>query len=232
MNPPSSGRETAGTGPAPLPAASADPARSVQGRPLDPRLAGDPGGTPGGRSGPPGRASGAGRGDPGVPEALPRAVGTLLEHFSPDRVDRLWLFPPHRRGRREHGLVAASGWAEGSPPAERDGEGRVLATLAYRAEETGRGVTFESRFREEGEAPVDRLPRIMAGVVRRAPTGAGDPAVAEGRGEVRRLAEGLGALGVPWNPPGGTGGAGDGAAGDGSGGGEGKPQETSKGRHT
>ncbi len=134
-------------------------------------------------------------------EALPRAVRALLEQVTPERVDRLWLFPPLRRGRREQGLVAASGWPGGITPKEGVGDRRILATLAYRAEETGKGVTFEGRFHEEGEAPADRLPRIMAGVVRRTPAGAGEPVMVEGRGEAGRLAEGLAALGVPWSPP-------------------------------
>lgn len=82
-------------------------------------------------------------------------------------MDRLWVFPPVRRGRREHGLLVVS--------LVSPGERRTLVTLRYQAEETGRGITFESHLREEGEAPPDRLPRIMEGVVRRSEVEGGDP---------------------------------------------------------
>lgn len=146
-----------------------------------------------------------GRGDPGVPDALLRAVTTLLQQVSPARVERLWIFPPLRRGRREHGLVSAgclpsaeeqAPGTDGTPdPTEKR---RLLVTLAYRAEETGKGIQFHSRFQEEGEAPADRLPRVMAGVVRRAEAGPGDPVLVEGAGDPGRLAAALSQLGVPW----------------------------------
>jgi len=148
--------------------------------------------------------------DPGVPEALPRAVTEFLARVSPQAVDRVWLFPPLRKGRREHGLVAASCFPGGSPspgipPAGIEGgtkaDRRVLITLSYRAEETGKGIQFESRFEEEGEAPADRLPRIMAGVVRRAQAGAGEPMTVQGSGDSLRLSEALGEVGVDWSPP-------------------------------
>jgi hypothetical protein len=143
--------------------------------------------------------------DPGVPEALSRAVTEFLVRVSPEAVDRVWLFPPLRKGRREHGLVSASCFPGGPSPAGVEGglksDRRVLVTLSYRAEETGKGIRFESRFEEEGEAPADRLPRIMAGVVRRAQTGAGEPVSVQGRGDSLRLSEGLGEVGVEWIPP-------------------------------
>jgi hypothetical protein len=167
-----------------------------------------------------------------VPEALPRAVTEFLVRVPPQAVDRVWLFPPLRKGRREHGLVAASCFPGGSPPpgrpsAEREGptraDRRVLVTLSYRAEETGKGIQFESRFEEEGEAPADRLPRVMAGVVRRAQTGAGEPMSVQGSGDPLRLSEALGAVGVDWSPPGSPGEDGLGEEGAGEEGSEGSP---------
>lgn len=148
--------------------------------------------------------------DPGVPEALPRAVTEFLARVSPQVVDRVWLFPPLRKGRREHGLVSASCFPGDSPPPGSPPEGmegrsatdrRILVTLSYRAEETGKGIHFESRFEEEGEAPADRLPRVMAGVVRRAQTGSGEPVSVQGSGEPLRLSEALREVGVDWSPP-------------------------------
>jgi hypothetical protein len=73
-----------------------------------------------------------------------------------------------RRGRRESGLVAVSVFRAGE-------ERRRLLTVAYTAERTGRGLTIEPVFTQEGEAPAELLPRVMEGVVRRAGEGQGDP---------------------------------------------------------
>ncbi len=123
--------------------------------------------------------------DPGVPGAEGRAVEALLERVPAVRIDALWHFPALRKGRREQGLLVAgvfpddAGAGEGAGEGEGAGSGeagrRVLVTLAWRAEETGKGTEFEVRFQEEGEAPRDRLPRVMAGVARRMDEGAGDP---------------------------------------------------------
>ncbi len=105
--------------------------------------------------------------DPGVPDAVARALRALESQVGTPRLDRLWIFPPLRNGRRETGVLAAGCYT--------DSDRRLLVTLAYRSEETGKGIAFESTFQEEGEAPADRLPRIMEGVVRRLDGGAGDP---------------------------------------------------------
>jgi len=105
--------------------------------------------------------------DPGVPEALPRTLIRLRERLGVDVIDRLWIFPPVRRGRREQGLVAVSTFQEGE-------ERRAMITVAYNAEHTGRGVTVEPTFTHEGEAPADLFPGVMDGVVRRSAEGSGD----------------------------------------------------------
>lgn len=130
--------------------------------------------------------------DPGVPEALGRAVAELVERVGPGALDVLWIFPPLRKGRRERGVLAAGC----GPGPER----QTLVTLAWTAEETGKGVAFEVRFAEEGEAPPDRLPRIMEGVVRRAREVPGTPERVELSGEpdrVRSLLRGLGVAPAP-----------------------------------
>ncbi len=50
-----------------------------------------------------------------------------------------------------------------------------MVTVAYNAEHTGTGVTVEPIFTREGEAPADRFPPVMQGVVRRAGEGSGEP---------------------------------------------------------
>ncbi len=98
--------------------------------------------------------------DPGVPEALPRVLIRVRDHFGSELIDRLWLFPPVRRGRREQGLVAVSIFLEGQ-------ERRAMVTVAYTAEHSGAGVSIETSFTQEGEAFPERFPAVMLGVVNR-----------------------------------------------------------------
>jgi hypothetical protein len=105
--------------------------------------------------------------DPGVPGAMGEALRRLADRIPPERMDRLWLFPPIRKGRRESGLLAAGCLTES--------DRRLLVTLAYRAEETGKGIAFHASFQEEGEAPEDRLPRVIEGVIQRSGEQPGEP---------------------------------------------------------
>ena len=118
--------------------------------------------------------------DPGVPEALPRTLVLARERLGAERVDRLWVFPPLRRGRREWGLVAASLFLDGE-------ERRRIVTVAYTAERTGRSLTVDQAFHEEGDAPPELLPRVMEGVVRRAGEGYGEPREVEVGGDPLRF---------------------------------------------
>ena len=98
--------------------------------------------------------------DPGVPDALPRVLIRVRDHFGSELIDRLWLFPPVRRGRREQGLVAVSTFLEGQ-------QRRAMVTVAYTAEHSGAGVSIETWFTQEGEALPERFPAVMLGVVNR-----------------------------------------------------------------
>lgn len=113
----------------------------------------------------------AGDDGPGVPEALPRTLREVEQRIGPDAIDRLWIFPPLVRGRREWGLVAASCF-DGS-------HARRLITARYSAERTGKGLYLESQLLDEGVAPAERLPRVMAGVVKRGPRPLGSPRLVE-----------------------------------------------------
>ncbi len=109
-----------------------------------------------------GREAGDGRDeDPGVPEALPRTLQHLRREIGAERVDRLWIFPPLRNGRRERGLVTASLYLD-------EGERRRVITLAYLAVRSGLELEVRPTLSEEGDAPPELLPRVMEGVVRRA----------------------------------------------------------------
>jgi hypothetical protein len=103
----------------------------------------------------------------GVGGALSEAIRRLGAQVAPERIDTLWVFPPRLRGRTESGVIAAGCYM--------DGERRLLVTMAYQAEETGRGIAFSSSFHEEGEAPKDRLPQVIDGVVRRSAEEGGAP---------------------------------------------------------
>ncbi len=113
----------------------------------------------------------AGDDGPGVPEALPRTLREVGQRIGPDAIDRLWIFPPLVRGRREWGLVAASCF-DGS-------QARRLITARYSAQRTGKGLYLESQLLDEGVAPAERLPRVMAGVVKRGPRPLGSPRLVE-----------------------------------------------------
>ena len=106
--------------------------------------------------------------DPGVPEALPRTLIKLRDRLGVQSLDRIWIFPPLRTGRRERGLVAVSQFLE-------DEERRSMVTVSYSAERTGRGVALEPSFNREGEAMPDRLPGVMQGVVERGGGEKGEP---------------------------------------------------------
>ena len=108
------------------------------------------------------------RSGPGVPEALPRTLARLGDRVGRARVDGLWIFPPLVKGRREWGLVVASCFTSGP-------ERRSLVTARYQAERTGRGLDFDTDILEHGEAPPDRFPRMVDGVVRRSGLELGDP---------------------------------------------------------
>jgi hypothetical protein len=98
--------------------------------------------------------------DTPVPEAMGRLLGLLQKRVDPEAMDRIWIFPPLVRGRKEWGLVAVSCLTD-------DPSQRSVVTGRYAAELTGTGVLFESEFVSEGRAPPDRLPVVMDGVVRR-----------------------------------------------------------------
>ena len=120
---------------------------------------------------------------PGVPEALPRTLLMLGERLGPESLDRLWIFPPLVRGRKERGLVAASRFHPG------DEDRRLLFTAPYVAERTGKGLELECTLEEQGEAPPDRLPRVMYGVVSRSGDELGEAREVELGGDPARFRE-------------------------------------------
>lgn len=105
--------------------------------------------------------------DPGVPEGLATTLALVRGRLAADSIDRLWIFPPMTRGRRERGLVAISCYAEK--------ERRRLFTAAYQARRRGLDLGVAPELVEQGLAPADSLPRVMTGVVRRESLQLGEP---------------------------------------------------------
>ena len=118
-------------------------------------------------------------GDPGVPEAIPRTLQMMARRLGEREIDRLWVFPPLIVGRKERGLVAASCFTD-------DGA-RRLYTAPYAAERTGTSLSVENRITEEGQAPPNRLARVMQGVVRRSEIDLGEPRMVEIAGDPEKL---------------------------------------------
>ena len=105
--------------------------------------------------------------DPGVPEGLATTLALVRSRLGAESIDRLWIFPPMTRGRRERGLVAISCFAETGR--------RRLFTAAYLARRRGLDLGVEPELVEQGLAPSDSLPRVMTGVVRRESLQLGEP---------------------------------------------------------
>ena len=119
--------------------------------------------------------------DPGVPEAIPRTLQMVARRLGEAEIDRLWVFPPLINGRKEWGLIAASCFAAGGA--------RRLYAAQYSAERTGVSLSVDAGLAEEGQAPPDRLPRVMRGVVRRSGIGLGDPRTVDISGDPERFHE-------------------------------------------
>ena len=118
-------------------------------------------------------------GDPGVPEAIPRTLQMMVRRLGESDIDRLWVFPPLIVGRKERGLVVASCFTGGGA--------RRLYTAPYTAERTGTGLSVENDIADEGQAPPDRLTRVMQGVVRRSEIDLGEPKMVEIAGDPEKL---------------------------------------------
>lgn len=103
-----------------------------------------------------------------VPEAMGRLLALVEARIGPEKIDRVWIFPPLSKGRKEWGLVAVSCF-------QPDPGQRALMTCRYSAELTGTGVAFVPELVSQGVAPPDLLGRIMDGVVRRSDLPLGTP---------------------------------------------------------
>ena len=95
---------------------------------------------------------------------LAAALAAAAETISPARVDAVWLFPARQIGPRESGLAVLSVHPEDDPR----GKTRTIYTLGYQAEPRKRGATARTdELAEQGTVPLDRVDRIIEGVLRR-----------------------------------------------------------------
>jgi len=114
---------------------------------------------------------------PGVPEAIPQMLLKISRQLKTETMETLWIFPPLINKRKEWGLIAIGCYTEG--------DSRLLYTARYSARREGSSISLDAQISEEGEAPVDSLPRVMAGVVKRSKIDLGSPKtyMIEGRNE-------------------------------------------------
>jgi hypothetical protein len=99
-----------------------------------------------------------------VNPTLAAALGAIAERIPPERVDAVWLFPARQLGVRESGLAVLSTFAEGDE-ARRT---RTIHTLHYVADPQPKGPPVRTdELAEVGTVPLDRIDRIIEGVLHR-----------------------------------------------------------------
>lgn len=99
-----------------------------------------------------------------VNPTLALALGAIAERLPPERVDAVWLFAPRAVGARESGLAVLSSFAEG----EGDRGTRTIHTLNYVLEPQAKGPPVRTdALAEVGTVPLDRIDRIIEGVLHR-----------------------------------------------------------------
>lgn len=95
------------------------------------------------------------------PEPLLALLVSLASRVSTHALDVLWIFPPKQSSRQESALVLVSAFHD-------DESRRRVLTARYRSTRLPNGqFTVEESLVEHAVAPVDRLERIIEGVIRR-----------------------------------------------------------------
>jgi hypothetical protein len=133
---------------------------------------------------------------------LGAALASVSDRIPPERVEQVWLFPPRRVGARESGLAVLVVAAEDAAEA-----GRTIWTVRYDAE-TGKGgktAAAAHALEEQGTVPLDRVGRIVDGVVRRLEAESDAPDVRELAGHAAEWRALLVELGAPPAVDGGNG---------------------------
>ena len=95
------------------------------------------------------------------PEPLLALLVSLAARVSTHALDELWIFPPKQSTRQESALVVISAFHD-------DADRRRIMTARYKATKQANGqFVVEESLVEHAVAPVDRIERIIDGVVRR-----------------------------------------------------------------
>jgi len=130
-------------------------------------------------------------------EALTLLLREVPSSFPPEQVDRIWIFAPREIGSRESGLVVLS--LLGGPGQRQDQ--RRLVTWHYEAVRERGGWKRKDAVLEQGLAPPERIPRLMAGVLARLGDTAEAP-ISESVGSVQSWNALMSSLGIePVDPP-------------------------------
>ena len=99
-----------------------------------------------------------------VNPTLAAALGAIADRLPPERVDAVWLFPARQLGAKESGVAVLSSFPEG------DGAGRTrtIHTLHYLSDPQPKGPPVRTdELAEVGTVPLDRIDRIIEGVLHR-----------------------------------------------------------------
>ena len=95
------------------------------------------------------------------PEPLLALLVSLASRVSTHALDELWIFPPKSNSRSESALVVVSAFHD-------DADRRRILTARYTAtRQPNNQFAVEESLVEHAVAPVDRIERIIEGVVRR-----------------------------------------------------------------
>lgn len=95
---------------------------------------------------------------------LASALGAIAERLPPERVDAVWLFSARAVGAKESGLAVLSSFPEG----EGDRGTRTIHTLNYVLDPQPKGPPVRTdELAEVGTVPLDRIDRIIEGVLHR-----------------------------------------------------------------
>jgi hypothetical protein len=90
------------------------------------------------------------------------ALRELSARIPPERVDRIWLFPPRRLGPADSALAVLS-LLDPEDPSGR----RVLVTVLTTTDPVARGPAPDPDVVEHGSIPADRVERLLRGVLER-----------------------------------------------------------------
>ncbi len=95
------------------------------------------------------------------PEPLLALLVSLASRVSTHALDELWIFPPRANSRSESALVVVSAFHD-------DADRRRILTARYKAtRQANNQFIVEESLVEHAVAPVDRIERIIEGVIRR-----------------------------------------------------------------